>query len=113
MPLVPPQKSLTAKLTTANPDSTRKAPQLLRSVCPHFAQRVILGRAYANGWDAPTLIKLAGAFPATGRPRTSPCKAAYHQAIMIGSERAFDASQPSNAYWLMSKAPAVDSDWPH
>jgi len=112
MPLAPPQKSLITKLTTPNPDSTRKASQRLRIACPDFAQRVILGRAYRNGWCATTLIDLAGTFDFIGRRGRGPCNAAYHKAIQIGAERVYDASLPWNAHHMMPKAPAPDSDWP-
>lgn len=81
-------------------------------MCPHFAQRVILGRAYRNGWSAEALIDLAETFDFIGHRGRSPCKAAYQKAIQLGSEHVFDPSQPSRAYWLMPKAPTIDSDWP-
>ena len=113
MPPALPQKSLIEKLTTPNPDSTRKAFQLLRSVCPHFAQRVILGRAYGNGWPPARLIDIAGTFDFIGHRGRGPCNVAYQKAIQIGAERVYDASVPWNAHHMMPKAPAIDCDWAH
>lgn len=107
------QKSLIVKLTTPNPDRTRRAFHLLRSLCPLLPQRIILGRAYRNGWQPTTLIDLAGTFFFPGHRGQSPCRAAYHRAIQIGSEHVFNASVPWNAPHMMTKAPPIDADWPN